>query len=163
MGVNSSKGFNFRLMASGSEGYVQLDTFSDEEILVSNNVTGLFDLGVLPSDFTRQITIPGTKVNNNFFQHVYDIAVENPYLFATNVKVPAYFDFDGIYISQGYLQLNQVNVYANKYVESYEISIYGGLSSFGRDINRNYLTDLTSSLAASNFSTKLGKLPGYTP
>jgi hypothetical protein len=150
MGVNSSKGFNFRLMASGSDGFVQLDTFSDEEIRVSNNVTGLFDLGVLPSDFTRQITIPGTKVNNAFFQHVYDIAVENPYLFSTNVKVPAYFDFDGIYISQGYLQLNQVNVYANKFVESYEISIFGGLSSFGRDINRNYLTDLTSSLAKYN-------------
>lgn len=150
MGVNSSKGFNFRLMASGSNGFIELDTFSDEEILVSNNVTGLFDLGILPSDFTRQITIPGTKVNNAFFEHVYDIAVENPYLFSTNVKVPAYFDFDGIYISQGYLQLNQVNVYANKYVESYEISIYGGLSSFGRDINRFYLTDLTSSLAQYN-------------
>lgn len=150
MGVNSSKGFNFRLMASGSNGFQQLDTFADEEILVSNNVTGLFDLGVLPSDFTRQITIPGTKVNNSFFQHVYDIAIENPYLFSTNVKVPAYFDFDGIYISQGYLQLNQVNVYANKYVESYEISIYGGLSSFGRDINRSFLTDLTSSLAQYN-------------
>jgi hypothetical protein len=150
MGVNSSKGFNFRLMASGSNGFQQLDTFSDEEILVSNNVTGLFDLGVLPSDFTRQITIPGTKVNNAFFQHVYDISIENPYLFATNVKVPAYFDFDGIMISQGYLQLNQVNVYANKFVESYEISIFGGLSSFGRDINRNYLTDLTSSLAKYN-------------
>lgn len=150
MGVNSSKGFNFRLMASGSNGYEQLDTFSDEEILVSNNVTGLFDLGLLPSDFTRQITIPGTKVNNSFFQHVYDIAVENPYLFSTNVKVPAYFDFDGIYISEGYLQLNKVNVYANKFVESYEVSIYGGLSSFGRDINRFYLTDLTSSLAQYN-------------
>lgn len=150
MGVNSSKGFNFRLMASGSNGFQQLDTFADEEILVSNNVTGLFDLGILPSDFTRQITIPGTKVNNSFFQHVYDIMVDNPYLFSTNVKVPAYFDFDGIYISQGYLQLNQVNVYANKYVESYEISIYGGLSSFGRDINRSFLTDLTSSLAQYN-------------
>jgi hypothetical protein len=150
MGVNSSKGFNFRLMASGSNGFEELDTFSDEQILVSDNVTGLFDLGVLPSDFTRQITIPGTKTNDAFFQHVYDIAVENPYLFRTNVKVPAYFDFDGIYISQGYLQLNQVNVYANKFVESYEISIYGGLSSFGRDINRFYLTDLSSSLAQYN-------------
>ena len=150
MGVNSSKGFNFRLMASGSEGYQQLDTFKDEEILVSDNVTGLFDLGTLPSDFTRQITIPGTKVNNAFFEHVYDISVEEPFLFKTNVKVPAYFDFDGIYISEGYLQLNKVNVYANKFIESYEISIYGGLSSFGRDINRYYLTDLTSSLASYN-------------
>ena len=145
MGVNSSKGFNFRLMASGSNGgYTQLDTFADEPITISDNITGLFDIGVLPSDFTRQINIPGTKVNNLFFEHVYDISVQNPYLFATNVKVPAYFDFDGIYLSQGYLQLNKVNVKANKYIESYEVSIFGGLSSFARDLNRYFLTDLTN-------------------
>jgi hypothetical protein len=140
MGVNSSKGFNFKLIASGS----QLDLFQDETITVSNNVTGLFDIGILPSDFTRQITIPGTKNNNSFFKHVYDISVENPYLFATNVKVPAYFDFDGFYISQGYLQLNKVNVRANKFIESYEVSLYGTLSSFSRDINKLFLTDLSN-------------------
>jgi hypothetical protein len=144
MGVNSSKGFSFRLMASGSAGFVQLDTFSDEPITISDNVTGLFDIGVLPSDFTRQISIPGTKVNNAFFEHVYDISIQNPYLFSTNVKVPAYFDFDGIYLSQGYLQLNKVNVKSNKYIQSYEVSIYGGLSSFARDLNKYYLTDLTT-------------------
>ena len=140
MGVNSSKGFNFKLIASGS----QLDLFQDETITVSNNVTGLFDIAILPSEFTRQISIPGTKNNNAFFKHVYDISVENPYLFATNVKVPAYFDFDGFYISQGYLQLNKVNVRSNKFIESYEISIYGTLSSFSRDINKFYLTDLSN-------------------
>lgn len=140
MGVNSSKGFNFKLIASGS----QLDLFQDETIAVSNNVTGLFDIGTLPSDFTRQITIPGTKVNNAFFEHVYDISVQNPYLFATNVKVPAYFDFDGIYISQGYIQLNKVNIRSNKFIESYEITIFGTLSSFSRDINKLYLTDLSN-------------------
>jgi hypothetical protein len=144
MGVNSSKAFNFRLVASGSNGYQQLDTFADETITVSNNVTGLFDIGVLPSDFTRQITIPGTKVNNEYFEHVYDISVFNPYLFSTNTKVEAYFDFGGIYISEGYLQLNKVNVKSNKYIDSYEVSIYGGLSSFARDLNRVYLTDLTT-------------------
>jgi hypothetical protein len=155
MGVNSSKGFNFRLMASGSNGFTELDIFKDEVITVSDNVTGLFDIGVLPSDFTRQILVPGTKKNNAFFEHVYDIAVENPYLFETNVKVPAYFDFDGLYVSQGYLQLNKVNVYANRFVDSYEISIFGTLSSFARDINRLYLTDLTSSLAQYNHTASL--------
>jgi hypothetical protein len=155
MGVNSSKGFNFRLMASGSNGFTELDLFKDEIITVSDNVTGLFDIGVLPSDFTRQILVPGTKKNNYFFEHVYDIAVENPYLFETNVKVPAYFDFDGLYVSQGYLQLNKVNVYANRFVDSYEISIFGNLSSFARDINRLYITDLTASLAQYNHTSSL--------
>ena len=147
MGVNSSKSFTFRIVANG----VQLDTFKDETVTISNNVTGLFDLGVLPSDFTRQILVPGTKKNNAFFEHVYDISIANPYLFKTNVKVDAYFDFDGIYVSQGYLQLNSVNILENKFVESYEITIYGLLSSFARDINKNFLTDL-STLSVYNLS-----------
>jgi hypothetical protein len=140
MSIISTQAFTFRLVANGT----QLDLFDDEDILLSNNVTGLFDIGVLPSDFTRQITLPGTKINNAFFEHVYDISIDSPFLFATNIKVPAYFDFDSVYLSQGYLQLNKVNVRANKFIESYEVTIYGTLSSFGRDINRNYLTDLSS-------------------
>ena len=138
MGVISTQGFTFRLVAND----VELDLFADEDILLSNNVTGLFDIGVLPSDFTRQITLPGTKKNNAFFEHCYDISIDNPFIFATNQKVPAYFDFDSIYLSQGYLQLNKVNVRANKFIESYEVTIYGTLSSFGRDINKFFLTDL---------------------
>ncbi len=114
MGIISTQAFTFRLIANGQ----QLDIFDDEDIQLSNNVTGLFDIAVLPSDFTRQITLPGTKVNNAFFEHVYDISVESPFLFNTNIKVPAYFDFDSVYLSNGYLQLNKVNLIANKFIES---------------------------------------------
>ena len=140
MGVISTQSFTFRLVANGQ----QLDLFADEDIKLSNNVTGLFDIGVLPSDFTRQITLPGTKINNAFFEHVYDISIDEPFLFATNIKVPAYFDFDSVYLSNGYLQLNKVNVLANKFIDSYEVTVYGTLSSFGRDVNRDFLTNLTS-------------------
>ena len=111
MGVISTQSFRFRLVANGQ----QLDTFKDEDIKLSNNVTGLFDIGVLPADFTRQLTLPGTKKNNAFFEHVYDISIDSPFLFNTNIKVPAYFDFDSIYLSNGYIQLNKVNVIENKY------------------------------------------------
>jgi len=140
MGIISQQSFTFRLIANGT----QLDIFDDEDIKISNNVTGLFDIAVLPATFTRQISLPGTKVNNAFFEHVYDISIDNPFLFATNIKVPAYIDFDSVYLIDGYIQLNKVNVIANKYIESYEITLYGTLSSFARDTNRLYLTDLTS-------------------
>ena len=140
MGVISTQAFTFRLVANGQE----LDLFEDEDIKISNNITGLFDIGQLPSDFTRQITLPGTKVNNAFFEHCYDISIDNPFIFATNQKVPAYFDFDSVYLSQGYLQLNKINLLENKFIDSYEVTIFGTLSSFGRDINRLYLTDLST-------------------
>ena len=155
MSIISTQAFTFRLIADGT----QLDIFQDEDIKLSNNVTGLFDVGQLPSDFTRQITLPGTKVNNAFFEHVYDISIDSPFLFNTNIKVPAYFDFDSIYLSSGYLQLNKVNVIGNKFIDSYEVTIYGTLSSFGRDINRSFLTDLTT-LSAYNHTSSLQSITG---
>jgi hypothetical protein len=140
MAITTTQGFVFKLVAKDTI----LDLFADEDILLSDNVTGLFDLGIVPADFTRQITLPGTKKNNAFFEHVYDISVFNPDTFATNIKVPAYLDFDGLYLAQGYLQLNKVNVIANKFIDSYEVTLFGSVSSFARQINRNYLTNLTS-------------------
>ena len=140
MAVASGRDNVFKLIARG----VQLDLFKDETIHLSNNVTGLFDLGKLPSDFTRQISLPGTRKNNEFFQHVYDISVDEPYLFKTNEKVIAQFDFDGFYVSQGYLQLERVNIRENKFVESYEVSVYGLLSSFKKDLQNITLTQLSS-------------------
>jgi len=140
MGVVSTQGFNFKLVANG----VTLDLFKDEVITISDNATGLFDVGTLPTDFTRQITLPGSKKNNAFFEQYYDISVENPFLFSTSNKVDAYFDFDGLYLASGYLQLNKVSVVANKYIDSYEVTIYGSLASFAREINRNFLTDITT-------------------
>jgi hypothetical protein len=102
MSVTSTQGFNYRLVS----GNTILDLFSDEDILMSDNVTGLFDIGVLPSDFTRQFTLPGTKKNNQFFEFYYDISVYNPFTFAGNEKVEAYIDYNGIYIAQGYIQLD---------------------------------------------------------
>jgi hypothetical protein len=155
MGIISTQGFSFRLIANGTE----LDLFADEDYLISDNVTGLFDVGVLPADFTRQILLPGSKTNNAFFEHVYDISIVNPFLFATNQKVPAYFDFDSVYISQGYLQLNKVNVKANKFIESYEVTIFGSLSSFARDLKTNFLTDL-SVLNQFNHTSSLENITG---
>jgi hypothetical protein len=148
MGVISTQGIEFQLVANGEI----LDLFTDEDIKLSDNVTGLFDLGIIPADFTRQITLPGTKKNNAFFEHVYDISVFNPDTFATNIKVPAYLDFGGLYLSQGYLQLNKVNLFANKFIDSYEVTIFGAVSSFAREINRSYLTDLDS-LSAYNHTS----------
>ena len=146
MSVFTTQGYKFRLVA-GSGSYadkIQLDLFADEEIKISNNITDLFDIGAVPGTFTRTITLPGTKKNNAFFQQYYDISVQEPDLFSTNQKIEAYLDFDGIYLVNGYLQLQKVSVFENKFVDSYEINIFGIVSNFSIDAKRHYLTDLTN-------------------
>jgi hypothetical protein len=131
--------YQFSVWANG----VELDLFDDEQVLVSNNVTGLFDIDKLPSDFTRDIVIPGSKINNNFFQHAYNIDVDFPYLFQESEKVECYIEISGYLLTQGYLQLNSINM-INNVVESYDITLFGSISNFSRDLRNNNLTDLTT-------------------
>ena len=153
MGVINTNIIGYKLVANGTI----LDIYKDEDIIVSDNITGIFDIGTLPSDFSRTILVPGTKKNNAFFENVYDISVVNPYLFSTNQKVPAYLDFDGIYLVSGYIQLNKVNIKEDVGIESYEVSLYGTVSSFARDVNRFYLSDL-SSLTKYNHTSSIANI-----
>ena len=159
MSVFTTQGYKFRLVA-GSGSYAdktQLDLFADEEIKISNNITDLFDIGSVPGTFTRTITLPGTKKNNAFFQQFYDISVYEPDLFSTNQKVEAYLDFDGIYLVNGYMQLQKVSVFENKFVDSYEVNIFGIVSNFSTDANRLFLTDLTD-LSIYNHTSSLANI-----
>ena len=128
----------FKIIANG----VELETFDDEVVSVSNNVTGLFDIDKIPSDFSRQMQIPGSRKNNAFFSQFYNIDVDFPFLFQESEKIEAYFDVSGYLLVDGYLQLNKVNI-KNNHIESYSITIYGSISNFSRDLGTNYLTDLT--------------------
>ena len=156
MSVFTTQGYKFRLVA-GSGSYAdrtQLDLFADEEIKISNNITDLFDIGAVPGTFTRTITLPGTKRNNAFFEQFYDISVYEPDVFNTNQKVEAYLDFDGIYLVTGYLQLTKVAIYENKFVDSYEVNIFGIVSNFSTDATSYFLTDLDN-LSIYNHTSSL--------
>ena len=131
-----------------------LDQFADEDIKVSTNILDLFDLGEIPGTYTQQITLPGTKINNAFFEQYYDISVWEPDIFNTNQVAEAYLDFDGFYLVNGFIQLNKVNVLANKFVESYEITLFGIISNFSIDTKTSFLTDL-SSLSVYNHTSSV--------
>ena len=147
MGVQTTQGYRGKLVDKLT-GTI-LDQFSDEDIKVSTNILELFDLGEIPGTFTQQITLPGTKKNNAYFEQYYDISVWEPDLFNTNQVNEAYLDFDGFYLVNGYIQLNKVNVIENKFVDSYEVTLFGIISNFSIDTRSSFLTDL-STLSAYN-------------
>lgn len=132
------KNYRTELFANGQ----RLDLFDDEVVKVSNNTTGLFDIDKLPSDFTRSITLPASKINNAFFQHYYDIDVTAPFFFVQNQKVNCYLDISGYLLVQGYLRLNKVNVTNNR-VDSYDVTLFGSISNLGRDLQTNTLNDIS--------------------
>ena len=156
MGVFTTQGYRGKLVDKLT-GTI-LDTFADEQIKVSNNILELFDIGEIPGTYTQQITLPGTKKNNAFFEQYYDISVWEPDIFNTNQVVEAYLDFDAFYLVNGYLQLNKVNVVENKFVDSYEVTLFGIISNFSIDTRSAFLTDLSSSLSVYNHTASYANI-----
>jgi len=155
MALQSTQGYRGKLVDKLT-GTI-LDQFADEDIKVSNNILELFDLGEIPGTYTQQITLPGTKKNNAFFEQYYDISVWEPDIFNTNQVVEAYLDFDGFYLVNGYLQLNKINVIENKFVDSYDVTLFGIISNFSIDTRASFLTDI-SSLSAYNHTSSLANI-----
>jgi hypothetical protein len=156
MSLFTTQGYRYQLVAGDN---VILDTFQDESIKVSNNITQLFDIAAVPGTFTRTITLPGTKKNNEFFELYYDISVYSPDTFNANQKVAAYLDFGSAFLVNGYLQLTKVNVYENKFVDSYEVNLFGAISNFSVETNRLYLTDLDN-LSTYNHTSSYDSITG---
>ena len=156
MSLFTTQGYRYQLVAGDN---VILDTYADESIKISNNITDLFDIGAVPGTFTRTITLPGTKKNNAFFEQYYDISVYSPDTFNSNAKVEAYLDFGAVYLVNGYLQLMKINVIENKFVDSYEVNVFGAISNFSVEANRLFLTDLDN-LAVFNHSSSYDAITG---
>jgi len=158
MSVTTTQGYKFRLVAGNTlSSEVILDTFANEDIKISNNITDLFDIAAVPGTFTRTITLPGTKTNNDFFEHYYDISVYEPDLFNTNQRVFCYLDFGSVFLVNGYLNLVKVNVLENKFVDSYEVNIFGAISNFSVDATRFFLNDL-SNLSSYNHTSSAANI-----
>ena len=158
MSLTTTQGYKYRIVAGNYlNTEVQLDTFANEDLKVSNNITDLFDIGAVPGTFTRTITLPGTKINNAFFEHYYDISVYDPDVFNTNQRVYCYIDFGSVFLVNGYLQLVKVNVYENKFIDSYEVNIFGAISNFSVDATRFFLNDLDN-LAIYNHTSSLSNI-----
>jgi hypothetical protein len=138
-------------------GSVILDTFKDEDLLLSNNLTEITEVDQIPYSLSRTFQLPGTNKNNTFFQHAYDISIDEPYLFSTNAKVPCYVDYDGLSILDGYLQLNKIVMIDQEIVDYWEVTIFGTLNKFARDLNTAFLEDLTS-LSRFNHTSSIGNI-----
>jgi hypothetical protein len=137
-------------------GSIIMDTYKDEDLLLSNNLTEITEVDQIPYSLTRTFQLPGSNKNNAFFQHAYDISIEEPYLFASNAKVPCYVDFGGLVVVDGYLQLNKIVMLDQEIVDYYEVTIFGTLNKFAKDLNTTYLNDLD--LSAFNHTSSLANI-----
>lgn len=102
------------------------------------------------TDFSKTITIPATKQNNQIFSHIYKIDklinttnynVNFTPEFNPNLKATAKVYIDGINVFDGVIQLLNINILDNTNI-NYEVCLFGKLSNIFYNLGEDYLTNL---------------------
>jgi hypothetical protein len=135
--------FTTELIAGTGANKISIDL--SQEIPVSLN----FSIGDIrqpekrSGSFSKTIKIFGTKANNKFFEHIYEVNIVTS-TFNRNLKTPCYIIQDGVVVVEGNLRLLQIEKTLQNDIESitYDVAILGDLSTIFTEIGDSKLTDL---------------------
>lgn len=112
------------------------------------------------TDFSKTIRIPGTKLNNQIFSHIYKIDkvlnTTNYNLnftpdFNPNLKASAKVYIDGINVFDGVIQLLDIIILDNTNI-SYEVCLFGKLSNIFYNLGEYFLHNLDLSEYDHNYT-----------
>lgn len=129
---------DFKAAASYPTGEVVLDLYKDEPIPFQFKVDDFTNVAEKSSSNSKSFELPGTKVNNLFFNHIYDITADSE--FNAHKQTRVIYKENGVDIFSGYLQLNDI-INKNDNV-SYEITLFSETVNLKDDISNKTLRDL---------------------
>lgn len=120
--------------------WFQVDLSDTVAFPVTFNIADVRQINNRNGAYSKTVEIPGTKDNNQVFEHIFDIQAIDSY--DTRIKVKCSVVVDTIPVLEGYIQLDKINCDDNNHW-TYNCVIYGENANFSKQINQNaLLTDL---------------------
>ena len=125
-------------ISSNTDNAHWLDTYETVPFPVVMQVADIRDIGSRNSDYTKTITLPGSKNNNIVFKNIFGASVQNTYDLSR--KAECYVYSNDIIVMRGFLQLT--NVYVDHNNVEYEVVIYGNNTGLFTKMGNKYVKDL---------------------
>lgn len=124
---------------SGTTNYGgELDLYGNEEINLVLSIKDFRDIGSTTSSYSQSFSIPGTKNNNQIFQHLFLIGSDGR--FDPRKKANCTLFADSQPVMEGYLQITSIDI-DDRDRPVYNITIFSNVKGFNSAINGKYLTD----------------------
>jgi len=116
--------------------WVELELDGDVDIKITYNIADIKEPNKRKTDFSRTISIPGTKKNNETLGELWEIGIDSTY--NTNYKKNCVIIQNGVEIFDGIMEINKIIHGEYRDDIRYEITIYGKLGDLF-----NRLADIT--------------------
>jgi len=116
-----------------------IDLFEDESIFVVYSFAEIQDITQKNSTYSKNFTIPGSKNNNDIFQHFYDF---NTALTDYDIRTAfeAQFEYDGYIVFDGYIRLENVSIDITDV--TYNVVFYSNVGRLTSELGDKVLFDL---------------------
>lgn len=131
------------LIAGSGDNVTTLDLKDDLPVSLTYSIAEVQDQSKRNGSYSKTVTLPGTKTNNKFFEHLYEVNVDT-FNFNPNLKTACTLYQEDVVVIKGHLQLKGIKKVAKNSTESieYEVVIYSNLSTLFQSIGEGKLTDL---------------------
>jgi hypothetical protein len=138
-----------RLLALDNSGFVnqKLDLYQDFDLLVTRSIADIREPWTRQGDWSKTLTLPGTKNNNEIFGHIFEVeqTIVGSGQFAPdfnpNLKAECVVLVDGLEQVKGFLRVIQINVTDTDLIE-YECAIFGTTADFFAVVENAKLNEL---------------------
>lgn len=134
---------NYLKITESPESY-DIDLTEDIDVPITYSIADIKDPSKRNAAYSKTVTIPGTKNNNKYFTHIFEISGDGTY--NPNKKVSAVVIIDGIELFNGICQLKTINRIRNGLnnynLITYEIVLLGKLADAFYLLGDTLLSDL---------------------
>ena len=100
----------------------RVDLYQDETISITQTIQNVRDVGKVFTDFTKDFTLPASKVNNQIFKHFYNFDILNG--FDARKRVDATIELNLLPYKKGKLKLEGVAI-ENGVAKHYRVVFFG--------------------------------------
>ena len=119
--------------------YRYIDLFEDDVISLDYSYAEIQDITSKNSTYTKTFSIPGSKENNDIFQHYYDVNSSMTDYDIRNIFESEFME-DGYTLIKGYIRLENVSI-LNKNV-TYNVTFYSNVGLLTSNMGDKVLRDL---------------------
>ena len=126
-----------------------LDTYGDEDVKISISFAEVQDITKKNSSYTQSFKLPGSKNNNDIFNHFYKFQ-SSTFEFDSRQKFDCQLLLDGIELYNGYLRLNSSTLDKNEVI--YDVVFYSEVGNLVANIGDQLLADIDFSNLSHNYN-----------
>lgn len=140
-----------------SDAYERIEMFQDESVSITQSIKNAKDVGKVFTSFTRQFTVPASKINNKIFSHYYNYDIQGG--FDARVRKDAKIELNSLPFRSGKIKLDGVDMRDNK-PYSYRVTFFGSIVELKDVVGEDKLfsldaLDIDKGYAADDVKTAL--------